>query len=344
MGPRSAALSYVPYGDLAGAPNVVVDGSPTEGTVLCLSHWPGIAGPAEFRADTSAEMAFLYVAAGAFDRHGGAAAVSNNHFDQDGLVSVFALSEPEEALARRAVLVDVARSGDFATYSSREAARISMAIAAFATPERSPLDGLAEMDNYDDIAARLYTEVLGRLSELCDHPDRYRHLWEEEDATLAASEAAVRSGAVSIDEVPRLDLAVVSVPDGSVGAGAGGHRFAGAWVAGVHPMALHNATACGALLVTRGQHFEFTYRYESWVQYHSRTVRPRVDLAPLAELLNAEEPGAGTWVAGGAWELTPTVTLQGAEESAMAATRFRALVEAHLAHAPPAWDPYDITS
>jgi hypothetical protein len=33
---------------------VVVDGSPTEGTVLCLTHWPGIAAPEAMRADLSA--------------------------------------------------------------------------------------------------------------------------------------------------------------------------------------------------------------------------------------------------------------------------------------------------
>ena len=89
IGPRSPDLHYVPYGELAGdaagsdsdagVPNVVVDGSPTSGTLLCLSHWPGIGSPAPFAADLSAEMAFLYL--DAFDHHPGAEAVSNNHFD-----------------------------------------------------------------------------------------------------------------------------------------------------------------------------------------------------------------------------------------------------------------------
>ena len=58
-------------------------------------------------------MAFAYVEAGG-GRHGAATVVSNNHFDQDGLVGVFALSFPEEAEARRDLLVEVARAGDFA--------------------------------------------------------------------------------------------------------------------------------------------------------------------------------------------------------------------------------------
>jgi hypothetical protein len=187
----------------------------------------------------------------------------------------------------------------------------------------------------------LYDELLGRLAEMCDHPERFGALWEEEDASLAASEAAVAGGGVLIDEVPELDLAVVTVPvDGPDG---GGHRFVAQWETGLHPMSLHNATARGALLVIRGASVRFTYRYESWVQYRSRVVRARVDLAPLAELLTSEEPGSGTWVAGGVSGLTPTLSLSGAEGSGLAPERVRSLVEAHLRAAPAAWDPYLIT-
>jgi hypothetical protein len=352
VGPRSPALRYVPYGELAGAPNVVSDGSPTGGTVLCLSHWPGIGFPDEFAADLSAEMAFRYLAA--FDRHRGADAVSNNHFDQDGLVGVFALSAPDEALARGALLVEVARAGDFAVTPSRVAARISMAVSAYADPDRSPLGALPA--DYDGTAALLYTELLGRLPELCDHPDRLRPLWADEDATLQASEDAIGSGAVTIEELPELDLAIVTVPE--LAPDAGGHRFASQWVHGLHPMAVHNATDSGALVTRRGRRYDFTYRYESWVQYRSRPVRPRVDLAPLVDRLNDEEASEGssgvTWVADHVSGLTPVLSMAGnhgdenhdsraGAESSLAPARFVALVQDHLRTAPPAWDPYRVT-
>ena len=57
-------------------------------------------------------------------------AVSNNHFDQDGLVSIYALVAPEEAIARRSFLEDVARAGDFAVCRDRDAARVSMVLSA----------------------------------------------------------------------------------------------------------------------------------------------------------------------------------------------------------------------
>jgi Family of unknown function (DUF6687) len=340
VGPRSPDLHYVAYGDLAGAPNVVSDGAPTDGTELCLSHWPGIGSPAEFAADLSAEMAFLYL--GAFDRHPGATAVTNNHFDQDGLIGVFALCSPVEAQARRAFLVEVARAGDFAVTPSRDAARVSMVLSAYADPSRSSLGALPA--DYDATAALLYTELLGRLPELCDHPGRCRPLWAEEDATLQASENAIASGSVQIEEVPDLDLAVVTVPERAPD--AGGHRFGGQWVHGLHPMAVHNATQRGALVTRRGRRYEFSYRYESWVQFRTRAVRPRVDLAPLAERLNNEERTSGViWAAEHVSGLTPVLSMadDGADASGIAPDRFVSLVETHLRTAPPAWDPYRVT-
>jgi hypothetical protein len=333
----------VPYGHLDGAPNVVVDGSPAPGTVLCLSHWPGIGGPPEFAADLSAQMAFLYLRA--FDRHRGASAVSNNHFDQDGLVSVFALAAPEDALTRRGLLVEVARAGDFAVTDSRAAARISMVISAYADPARSPLQNLPTQ--YDDLTALLYDELLARLATLCDHHDRFRAIWAEEDATLRASETMISTGAVKIEEMPDVDLAIVTVPEDAPS--GGGHRFGGQWVSGLHPMAVHNATERGALLTRQGRRYKFTYRYESWVQYRTRDVRPRVDLTLLSERLNAAERDSTMWVAEPVSGLTPTLFMSGDAnsdtevESSIDPERFVTLVESHLRAELPAWDPYRVT-
>ena len=125
--------------------------------------------------------------------------VSNNHFDQDGLVGVFALASPEEALARRALLVEVARAGDFAVTGSRTAARISMVLSAYADPERSPLPDLPTDD--DARTAALYRDLLGRLPEICDRPERWRALWAEEDEILTSERG--RAGLGLGDRSPR---------------------------------------------------------------------------------------------------------------------------------------------
>jgi hypothetical protein len=329
-----AGLRYVPYHLLGGVPNVIVDGSPTDGTELTLSHWPKTPTPAGVEEDLSAQMAMTYL--GRADLHGRAEVVSNNHFDQDGLVSVFALVDPEAALAKREFLVDVAAAGDFATYRQRDAARASMTIAAFADPARSPLRPV--LDDYEAWTAALYTEMVGRLPEICDDPSRYRQVWADEDAALTASEDLVARGLVGIEEVPALDLAVVDIPVGAPE--GGGHRFGGQWIAGLHPMAVNNATDCLAVLSVRGRSYDVAYRYESWVQYRTRRPRARVDLRPLAAELTDAEPGEAAWVFEGVETLTPRLYLQGADESAFSPEEFRATLETYLTSAPPAWDPY----
>src|SRR5688572_17386910 len=159
-------LAFLPFEVAAAEPNVVVDGSATPNTVLTLSHWPGSPDvPPDVQADLSAQMSFRYL-----DRaeplHGPARVVSNNHFDQDGLVGVFALVDPTEALARRPLLEDLAAAGDFGTYRIRDAARASMVVSAFTDADRSPFGPLPS--SYDEQTALLYTEVLGRLTELVD--------------------------------------------------------------------------------------------------------------------------------------------------------------------------------
>ena len=67
---------------------------------------------------------------------GGAA--SNNHFDEDGLIGIFALTRPElgRSMAR---CVEIARAGDFGICRSRNAARIAFVLAAYAEQSSSPL-------------------------------------------------------------------------------------------------------------------------------------------------------------------------------------------------------------
>ena len=52
---------YLDYEKSRQVPNIVVDGSPNEASVLALSHWPGIAAPPGLARDLSAQMAFAYL-------------------------------------------------------------------------------------------------------------------------------------------------------------------------------------------------------------------------------------------------------------------------------------------
>jgi hypothetical protein len=328
---------FVGYAESEGVPNIVVDGSPNRSTVLALTHWPGQPQPPGLGADLSAEMAFAYL-----DRppdHPPATAVTNNHFDQDGLVAVFALVSPDEARRHRDLLVDVAAAGDFATYRHRAAARASMAIAAYADPGTSPIgDRLRPLD-YPDQCRVLYEATVGLLVPMATDPDRFRDLWAAEDEALTASERAVATGEVAVTEHPEVDLAVVAIAP-HLGQQRG-HRFGHDVFDGVHPMALHNATACLRLLLVHGRRYRYVDRYETWVQLRSRRPRPRVDLRPLADRLTGLDDD-GPWTAAGPSQLTPT--LDSGDRSSLGADTVTRLVIDHLATAPPAWDPYRLAA
>jgi len=328
---------FVAYEDLGESPNIVVDGAGNAATAITLSHWPKSGTPQALKADTSTEIVFNYLAAPQF--HVTAAAVSNNHFDEDGLAGLYALIEPVAAAEMRDLVVSVAEAGDFSTCRDRQAARIAFTISAFADPLRSPLDRTIFKLPYAEQCAALYRELLPRFGEMLAHPGRFRKYWEAEDRYLTDSEQALRRGEVTIEELPEVDLAILRLAGEPTGQAT--EPLTWPCEGTCHRMAVYNATGCNRVLVQQGRRYAFVYRYESWVQFISRPPPPRVDLALLAEALSADEPGAARWVFDGVSEITPRMTLSGASESAITPAAFAARLAEFLATAPPAWDPYD---
>jgi hypothetical protein len=271
------------------------------------------------RADLSAEIAFRYLDHP--ELRVDAEFVTNNHCDQDGLVSVFALSRPDDARARRDRLVDIARAGDFGRFHDRDAARAAIAIA-----------------NLEDaIDGDPYPELLDRLPELADHPERYRELWASEDEHISVTEAAIADGTITITEDPALDLAVVRVPDDWQARAV--HRFTMTGEGAAHPYAVHNATDRFVVVTLGGPTPELRYRYETWVHLVSRRPRPRVDLAALAEELTAREAG-GAWTFDGVDGLSPALHRVRGADTSISDTEFLGRVTDTLRAAASTWSPY----
>ncbi len=329
-------LRFVAYEDLGDTPNVVVDGAATASTRLTLSHWPGSPTPPEVRDDLSAQIAFHALERP--DWFDGIDVVSNNHFDQDGLASAYALIDPGAALARKDLVIDVARAGDFGTFTNRDAARIAMALAEYEDPEHSPLGATRLKGSYTETTALLYQELLPGFTEILDHPDRHRALWEREDVHLGESTDAIARGAVQITENEAVDLAVVTVPEDWPARST--HRFTQEWTEAVHPMAVNNATERLRILLVSGHRYRLELRYETWVMFVSRPVLRRPDLRPLAEELSAAERAGARWEADPPGALTPQLRIAQAAESALTPEQVRSRIEAFLARAPAEWDPF----
>jgi hypothetical protein len=325
---------YLPYAEAARSPNIVVDGASNGQGVLTLSHWPKSGTPWPLKADTSVGIVFNYLDNP--DWHRDVPPVTNNHFDEDGLVSVFCLIEPEHALARRDLLIEVSKAGDFTASKSREAARIAFAIARLGDRALSPWGADSFPRDYDEYCAFVYARLLGEFGALIEDVEGHRALWAEEDALLEASEGAFLSGEATIEERRDVDLAIVRVPAGWPDRPA--HRYAQHLNVAIHRMAAYNRTACNRVALLCGNRVNFSYRYESWVQLVSHRPPRRVDLSPLAARLTEMDNVA--WRFDGVEDTTPSLRPEG-DRSSLDHERFLDALVQSLREGKDAWNPYD---
>jgi hypothetical protein len=130
---------YVPYGEAApsrDAPLTIACDGRVPGSTLEVSHWDGNGTPEGLYADTSTEMALNLARAEASGSYSGlsGAVVVNNHYDTDGVLSVYACTAPhplEESLFRfERLLVEGAEAGDFGEWSSDAGVKLDCAVTA----------------------------------------------------------------------------------------------------------------------------------------------------------------------------------------------------------------------
>jgi len=295
-------MEYVPYGDdLAGVPNVVVDGRGNDATVLTLSHWPHNRTPPELKADSSTEIVINYLRSPKRETYRrGAEAVSNNHFDVDGLMSLWAMLNPEAALERAALLVATGECGDFDRWSGEQATKVTCALYGLEQQPSSPIRrGLGGIRDYLERTAYLYRQTLPLVHELLDNVDAFEEYWRDEFARVQAGRELFARGEATVQEAPEIDLAVFELP----------HE--------VHDMALYEQTQCTRVaVVMEEQRYQVRYRYESWVELQSRRTPARIDLRPFADFLQAFEGNAGDWAADEVQHTLPRLRLRGPEGGA----------------------------
>lgn len=309
-------MRYVPYNRLGDEPNIIVDGKAQRSTVLTLSHWKGNATPVELKADLSAEIVFNYLAH--IEHHVEAQAASNNHFDEDGLVGLFALINPEQAIEEKNILIDVATAGDFGTYRDRDAARICFVLQAWTQPDKSPLNAGVFSKPYHDLTSILYEELLPRFSKIIERIHYLEKYWSEEDTHLDWSENAIKEGHVIVESSPEIDLAVVRVSDDKEFNDTRPQLDSPRWThRACHQFAVHNATDCSRILVLQGNHADFYYRYETWVETVARKPLPRVDLRRLADSLTGKEKLGVKWSAEDVSEIVPHLSIKGFAKSSI---------------------------
>jgi hypothetical protein len=281
------------YSDaLADVPKLSVDG--TVDNAIHFSHWRGNETPVSVKADTSTEIALNV--AGAPNREEltqGIDLVVNNHFDTDGVLSVWAMLNGERALALREKLIAAAEAGDFCEFSSVEAVRTSIVIQGSDSPidkSGSPLAMKWAGEDYVD-EARSYDLVLPKVEHVLTHTDFYESLWREPWKRIEVALESFAKGESRVEEDLVHKISLVTLAPGVFGpAGFDPAAHAAPFAAIAHQ-------ARGNLLVIAtplndGWAYRIDYPYYSWAETVVRPQIPRRDFTSLVFELNSAEQNA----------------------------------------------------
>lgn len=285
---------YTP--ELENVPKLSVDG--TVPNSIHFSHWQGNETAPELKADTSTEIALNLVASPHKQQlTRGIELVTNNHFDTDGVLSVWTVLNGERALELREKLIPAAESGDFSEFRNESAVRASIVIQGTDQPipddePGSPLASRLAREVVED-EARAYELVLPEVERVLTRTDEYEELWREPWQRIARGLESFARGTSSVTELA--DLSLVSL--GRELFGDSGFRPTEHSI----PFTAIAHHAKGPLFVVttplgNGYAYRVDYPYYSWAE---TVVRPRIqrrDLSSvLAKLKETEKANDGEW-------------------------------------------------
>src|SRR5881628_3241990 len=276
-------------------PKLSLDGLVPGG--IDFSHWKGNQTPASVKADTSTEIALL-VASPERDRlTQGIELVTNNHFDTDGVLSVWTMLSGKRALELRDKLIPAAEAGDFSELSTEDGVRVSIMIQGSDSPIDKLGSPLAQRLAGEDVndEARSYELVLPYVERVLTHINEYETLWRDAWNRIAVALDSFAKGTSRVDEDRDAKLSVVTLaPEIFSPAGFDPTQHSAPFTA-----ISHHARGDLFLIATPlndGWAYRIDYPYYSWAE---TIVRPRIerhDFSLLITQLNESDISkAGRW-------------------------------------------------
>lgn len=279
-------------------PKLSVDG--TVANSVHFSHWQGNETAAELKADTSTEIALNLVASPRkAELTRGIELVTNNHFDTDGILSIWTVLTGEHALELSEKLIPAAEAGDFCEFKSEAGVKASIVIqgadqAAPSDEPGSPIASYLAKEKVDD-DARAYDLVLPEVERILTRTDDYEHLWREPWQRIATAMDSFARGASKVTEFPDTSISLVNLAPDVFGP----KGFDPAQHAAPYTVISQHAKGRLFLIATPlqdGWAYRIDYPYYSWAE---TVVRPRIERRDFSELLDqlndAETPAGGVW-------------------------------------------------
>ncbi len=268
-------MEFVPYPMADASRCIIVDGQLTG--AFPLSHWRGTNIHPHLEDDTSAAIVLNAIQQQIPQLN--LPQVTANHYDIDGLVGVWSLLHPLEAMKLDTLLKNIALIGDFREVEpdnpqSLQALKIVLT-----------LNKLEKDKFYAPFAEKQETEAcvskfqtfIPLFTKLLHNTDAFSNQWKLDwEETIRGISIARQA---KIKNVSSIRLTIIELPEPL-------SYYAFTWLAKDSDM---------ILTIYPNNCYELEYRYTTWVDAAKRKVFPRMHLEPLAEILNDQEKSAHRW-------------------------------------------------
>ncbi|WNB17413.1 DUF6687 family protein [Marivirga arenosa] len=284
---------FIPFYDIRKYPDdvLVVDAHHPE--AFDLSHWRGAAVPDNCEADTSTEVVLKAIKNNLAELS--RTYVTNNHYDIDGFLGVWALFNPEIAIQRYDLLVEMAQIGDFreinfknpnwqkalklVCWLNEEEAQLFYP--PFGAPEIAEKEMEASVPKYLHFL-EAFTEQINLVIDEIPSTEEYEIVSEHLNKKINKE---------TLSDI-RLHIVQAEQP--------------------LHYYALYSESSSSDIVMSiySDNRYELEFKYTTWVNT-TRMHYPRIGLEKLCDQLNAVETSGKKWEAEHFTDTAPILRLKG---------------------------------
>jgi hypothetical protein len=287
--------TFIHFYDIKKYPDeaLVVDAHHPQG--FDLSHWRGAAVPKNCEADTSTEIVLKAIQNNLPEL--GKKYVTNNHYDIDGFLGVWAIFNPKKALEHYDLLTEMAQIGDFREinfkYSDWEKA---LKIVCWLNEEEAelfyPPFGAPEIAEKEmEACVPKYIHFLDAFSNVVDLP--IEDVPETEEFKLVLKHLEKIDGQETINDI-KMHLVEAQEP--------------------LHYYALYSKSQSADIVMSiyPDNRYELEFKYTTWINT-TRKHFPRISMEQLCDQLNEIEESGKKWEAEHFTDTAPILRLKGAK-------------------------------
>ncbi len=285
--------TFIPFYDIRKHPDqvLIVDAHHPQG--FDLSHWRGAPVPENCEADTSTEIVLKAIQNKLPEldkKH-----VTNNHYDVDGFLGVWAVFNPKEALEHYDLLTEIAQIGDFREINFhykdwKKAIKLVCWLNADEADLFYPPFGAPEIAEKEmEACVPKYIHFLDAFSKMVNLPKE--EIPETEENKLVLSHLNKINKQETLDDI-KLQVVYADEP--------------------LHYYALYSQSQSADLVMSiyPDHRYELEFKYTTWVNT-TRKHFPRINMEKLCNQLNEIEESGKKWEAEHFTDTAPILRLNG---------------------------------